>query len=397
MISQIAIKHFQSHRETVLDLHEGVNALIGLTGAGKSVVFKALDWLFRNRPLGDEYRSWEGGDTQVEIIIKEGQRIGRVRTDSENYYYIDKRKFEAFGKGPPPQPVVDLLNLSDVNFQSQDDPSFLISNSSGEVARYLNKAAHLDIIDQALSSIASTLRDEKGDLGQAKKDLEQAQDQLVLYSWLPGADEKLTGLEGLQGRVAALIVQSSTLVIIVEAYEKTEKELVVLEGVLVFSKETDRLLDLRSQIEKQNIGWEQLAAIVDQYEKAKKELVDLIPLEGMGLEVKRLLTLEEKIKITRQGYYAFFNLTCDYEKSKKESIAYDWLPKAEQEWGRLDKLSFGASALRSNRTGLKQVIDGISEAETILSQTKKELERLQKEFTRLMPDVCPLCEQEVEK
>jgi len=397
MISQVRIQNFQSHKETVLDLHEGVNALIGLTGAGKSVVFKALDWLFRNRPLGDEYRSWWGGDTQVEIILKEGQQVGRVRTDSENYYYIDKQKFEAFGKGPPPQPVLDLLNLSDVNFQAQTDPSFLISNSSGEVARYLNRAAHLDIIDQALSSIASTLRKEKEDLGQAKEDLEQTQEQLVLYDWLPEADGKLVGLEKLQEKVTVLVIQSSALVTIVEAYEKTEKELVGLKEILRLGVEVEKLTLLNCEIGNQNIRWEQLAAIVDQYEKVGKELEDLIPLEGMGSEVKRLLVLEEGIKDKRHKYYAFFDLVSDHDRAKKEITSYDWLPKATEEFEWLGSLNFGIGKLRANKIGLATLIKSVSEASESLTQTEKECEKLQKEFTRLMPDVCPLCEQEIKK
>lgn len=397
MISQIKVKNFQSHKETTLDLHEGVNALIGLTGAGKSVVFKSLDWLFRNRPLGDEYRSWWGGDTQVEIILKEGQRIGRVRTDSENYYYIDKQKFEAFGKGSPPRPVLDLLNLSDVNFQAQTDPSFLISNSSGEVARYLNKAAHLDIIDQALSSIASTLRKEKEDLGQARKDLEQTQEQLILYDWLPRADEELMGLEKLQEKIAALVIQSSALIIVVEEYERTEKELVGLKDILKFGIEVEKLILLNREIGNQNIRWEQLAAIVDQYEKIGKELTDLIPLEKMGSEVKRLLVLDGEIKNKQTQRNGLAKLEYDIVTAKVELESYVWLPRALEDFKRLDNLNLGVGKLRVNKMGLTTLIKSISEASESLMQTEKEHERLQKEFIRLMPDVCPLCEQEVRK
>lgn len=397
MISQIKIQNFQSHKETVLDLHEGVNALIGLTGAGKSVVFKALDWVFSNRPLGTEYRSWWGGDTQVEVILKEGQRVGRVRTDSENYYYIDKQKFEAFGKGPPPQHVLDLLNLSDVNFQAQTDPSFLISNSSGEVARYLNKAAHLDIIDQTLSGIASTLRKEKEDLGQAREDLEQTQEQLVLYDWLPEADEKLVGLEKLQERILCLNKETIGVQTIVKEYEQTAIVLVAVQNILFFSKEVDRLLNLHAQIEKQNDQWEKLAAVIDQYEKVGKELGDLIPLEGMESEVKRLLVLEEGIRDKRQKYYVFFDLVSDHDRAKKEITSYDWLPKAAEEFERLGSLNLGIGKLRANKLQLTALVGSVSEASESLTQTEKEREKLQKEFTRLMPDVCPLCEQEVKK
>ena len=54
MLTQIKIKNFLSHKNAIIDLHEGVNALIGETGAGKSAIFKALDWLFQNKPSGEE-------------------------------------------------------------------------------------------------------------------------------------------------------------------------------------------------------------------------------------------------------------------------------------------------------------------------------------------------------
>lgn len=398
MIQQIKVKNFQSHCETSLDLHEGVNALVGLTGAGKSVVFKALDWLFCNRPLGDEYRSWWGGDTQVEIVLKEGgQRVGRVRTDSTNYYYIDKQKFEAFGKGSPPQPVVDLLNLSDVNFQGQVDPSFLISSSSGEVARYLNKAAHLDIIDQTLSNIASVLRKEKEDLGQARQDLTRNQEQLSLYDWLPEADEKLTQLEKLQERILTLKIESSAIIEISKNYDLTAGELVGLKGILGCGVEVEKLILLNQEIEKQNVRWEQLAAIVDQYEKAEKELEGLIPLESMKSEVKGLLVLGEEVENKRQKYRAFFDLVSDCDKNKKEIAFYDWLPGVTKEFERLENLNFNAKKLLTDKIGLETLIKSVSEASELLTQTEKDCEKLQKEFIRAMPNTCPLCEQEIKK
>ncbi len=351
MISQIRIENFQSHKETILNLDQGVNALIGLTGAGKSVVFKALEWLFRNRPLGDEYRSWWGGDTKVEIILTDNkQRIGRIRTDSDNYYYIDKKEFRAFGNGPPPQPVLDLLNLSEVNFQAQADPAFLISNSSGEVARYLNRAAHLDIIDGSLSNIAGTLRKEKEELSRAKQELELAQEQLIQYDWVPNAEEELIRLEGFEGKIFELRKWTSGVRSIVREYEQAAVALVAVQGVISFSRQFDSLMSLHLEIEKRNQEWEALAGIVDEYEKGQKELDALTVVAGY------------------RGV-----------------------------WENVDVLYKTVFNLKSNRTGLKQVLDQIDWNKNQLKSAEVDHERLLKEFDKMMPNRCPLCEQEVKK
>ena len=397
MISSILVKGFQSHKETILDLHEGVNVLVGLTGAGKSVIFKAFDWVFRNRPLGDEYRSWWGGDTKVAILLKEGQRVGRVRTDNDNYYFINDKEFRAFGNGPPPQPVLDFLNLSDVNFQAQSDPSFLISNSSGEVARYLNRAVHLDVIDQALGNIGGTLRKEKEDLKRERGSLEDDRAKLADYDWLEEADKRTTLLEALQGSVFSLQSQRRGLLGISAEYEKTEKELVGLDKILSFSFAIGRLIHLNGEIEKQNREWEQLAGIVDQHEKAEKELVGLLPLEGMGMEVKRLLGLAEKIKVDQVRYNSLDQIVELYEETERVVDSYSWIPEAEKKLDELEELAFDVKSLKIIRERIDNVILNIEETSIALKQAEASQKKLQEEFGKLMPNRCPLCEQEVRK
>lgn len=354
MISQITIKNFQSHKETTLVLHDGVNALVGLTGAGKSVVFKALDWLCRNRPLGDEPHSWWGGDTQVELLLDSGQRVGRIRkyeekkgewVKTDDLYYVDKKEFRAFGNGTPPQPVLDLLNLSDVNFAAQAAPSFLISNSSGEVARYLNKAAHLDVIDQALSNIASRLRGEKEDLTRAQTDLEDAQNQLQQYDWLPEADEKLTSLEKLQAKYDDLTAERRFLMVLHNDLGRTTLELKGLDKILSFSGEAEQLIALHNQIEQENKHWTDLNNIV--------------------------LRIEE---------------------TQKSIAKYAKLPMAEAEWKRLDILAKEEAELRNNSTKLNSLASEIDLTTISIGQVEKVQKALESEFNRLMPNVCPLCD-----
>ena len=350
MLIQIICKNFLSHKNTVIDLHEGVNALIGETGAGKSAIFKALDWLFQNKPSGEEYRSWWGGNTEVEVTLKEGQKIGRIRTKSDNYYYIDKQEYRAFGKGSPPQEVLNILNLSDVNFQSQLSPAFLLSNSSGEVARYLNKVAHLDIIDQTLTNISGTLRKEKEELQSNQVRLQSAQQQLIKYDWLPNAEEELEKLESLERDIIQLNIEKGFLTNLLDNYGITEKELKKFDTILEFQPEVEGLIKLHQQIEKDNQQWEVLAGVVDSYEKTESELKVVSKLTKAEDDVKLLLGLVQNIGVQK-----------------------------------------------TERLELENVCKKIEREIIYLQEVERDKGILQKQFDKLMPDRCPLCEQQVAK
>ena len=206
VIEEIIIKNFQSHSNTHLYLSEGVNAIVGDTDSGKSSLFRALTWLFRNRPIIniEEYQSKWGGDVHVAAKYN-GTWIGRVRNKSKNYYYIGEdievNRLEGFGNGPPPQKVVDLLNLGDVNFMSQQALPFLLSQGSGAIGRFLNEAANLDVIDRSTAFIASVLKKEKAELESTVSLSEDTIKVLKEFDWVDRADEALSALETLSKSV----------------------------------------------------------------------------------------------------------------------------------------------------------------------------------------------------
>ena len=78
MIKKLIIENYQSHKRTEIDFSDGVNAVIGRTDVGKSAIMRALIWVMRNRPLGDEMRSHCGGVTMAEITTQT-HRIRRIK------------------------------------------------------------------------------------------------------------------------------------------------------------------------------------------------------------------------------------------------------------------------------------------------------------------------------
>ena len=48
MIKKLKISNFKTHSRTILPLHPGLNAILGLPNRGKSNIRKSLEWLYSN-------------------------------------------------------------------------------------------------------------------------------------------------------------------------------------------------------------------------------------------------------------------------------------------------------------------------------------------------------------
>lgn len=161
MIQSIYIRNFQTHSKLDLDLHHGVNAIVGPSDAGKSAVIRALYWLCFNEPSGEEYRKHGTEQTTVKVVLADGTEVERGR-GKKNYYRVNGEKFEGFGRKVP-QEVTNALNIPSSNFARQMDPPFLLSESPTQVAKRLNDIANLDKIEptiKAASKLVYTYRQE---------------------------------------------------------------------------------------------------------------------------------------------------------------------------------------------------------------------------------------------
>lgn len=189
MITKVEIENFQSHKQSVLELVPGTNVIIGATDAGKSAIFRAINWVLFNRPLGDDFRSEWGGSTRVVLHLDDGTVVERLRTSSRNAYLLNGEVFEAFGQSPP-EPVLNALRIDSFNVQSQMDPPFLLSASPGEAARLLNRAAAIDEIDRTISNLRKSQSEVSKRIEHNKHVLESYQEQLKQYDDLPELERK---------------------------------------------------------------------------------------------------------------------------------------------------------------------------------------------------------------
>jgi DNA repair exonuclease SbcCD ATPase subunit len=343
MIKTVEIINFQSHKHTKAEFTAGTNVIIGASDAGKSAVFRAINWVISNRPLGDAFRSEWGGDTRVILETTEGDIIERVKSNTRNEYIINGNSLKAFGSEVPEQ-VNNLLQIDLCNIQSQMDMPFLLANTPGEAARMLNQAASIDEIDIALSEVKKAhdqiSRSIKYDEGQLKSDM----DAMEQYQNLPELETKISEVEEKEACRVEKSGDKATLAL----------KIAGLECLLV---QLHRLATLPS--------------IIGYYDTANSKYQNWQ--QGM-IQTDRLKKFIYTIEETREGL----------EASEHIEEAVTLIEEASQ------------SQIRRNRlmdelTALVTLMTKIQKKSGTLSQLQGLLEQEEKTYSDLMPDVCPLC------
>lgn len=156
MIKKISINNFRSHKNTELELCDGVNCIIGLPDSGKTNVIRAINWVLTNRPLGFRFHSDFSNDPTIVSIEFDDGEVTLGKSKSKSIYSHNDVKLEAVGSDVP-DIILKQINMSELNIQSQMDKPFLICETSGEVAKIFNRISNLEKPDQAIASITTDI------------------------------------------------------------------------------------------------------------------------------------------------------------------------------------------------------------------------------------------------
>ena len=209
MISSIAIQNFETHINTNVELHAGVNTFVGESDEGKSGIVRSILWNARNRPRGDEYRNDQLDPktkedklkiTEVGIVYKGTGLVVRGRdgfSGGVNHYQIDNKEPLRALRTDVPDEVQEVTRMKDVNIQGQHptEQYFLLADKPGQVAREFNKVSGLSIIDDTTSEINKQVRETNSTLKVVKKEIDDRELQLKNMEWVPKAISQATKLK----------------------------------------------------------------------------------------------------------------------------------------------------------------------------------------------------------
>lgn len=324
MLQELSIQNFQSHKKVTLNFSPGINSIVGISDSGKTALLRAIYWCKENRPLGnDDISDWNKDkdsepikSTFVRITNDKGiieRRKGKVKINDEsrkfNGYIINNKDYlEAIGTSVP-DIVTKLFNLDEVNFQGQFDPSFLLSNSAGEVARFFNSTIRLDLIDRILSNADS----KRLETNKEKKRLEVEQNDITKeikkFDWLDNAEKLVNKIVLLDDKIVSNENNYEKLSILLEEYSESvdiiSSQEVILSAVPIVNKINIMQESLEQKIERyerlQNLysEWVEQNSIIGTADfSIAEELIEKIEMINERIEAKeeRYSELEEYLE-----------------------------------------------------------------------------------------------------
>lgn len=347
MIESLTIENFQSHPKSLFEFSPGLNCIVGSSDVGKSAALRSLNWIANNRPNGDFFRSYWGGDTSASIRTQEGVEIKRTKAKSENIYSVDDKELKAVGTGIPAE-VQEALRFTEINIQYQMDAPFLLSQSPGEIARYLNQIVNLENIHESMKRIESIRRQA---MSKAEAASEQKESLTARLAELPD----LVYIEGL-----------------IDRGEKLEKSI---------SEKEDSNGSIEKTITSLQYIEQELERGVD-FKKAKKLLQRCEDLQDSISNKETENCSVEKIINSLEDIGAELRELSFYAEAKK--LLNSYLERKEK-----------LEELEEETEELKECLDSIESVSIQIEENSKITEEMKKEFTENFPEVCPLCGQEV--
>ena len=342
MIQEIHIENYQSHKDTTIELSPGVNMITGPSDSGKTAIVRALQKLNWNRPTGDNFCSTWGGKTKIEVLADDAY-VGYTKDGNESEYLLGDKVFKAFGTTVPDE-IQKALNLTEINVQQQLDSPFLLTESAGTVAQHFNKLAKIDKIDSTRKNIESNIRSIQSEIEHTKNDIKKLEVKLSEYPDLIKIENELELLEELNLQLTTYSNSKQKLITVLKQVKSVKKQIKAASNIIQYEKQVNKILNL---FEKKN-----------ELKQLKRDLESL---------VNNLTVIDKNIK--KQS-----NIV------KLENIVTDLINKLA------DKAKFIAEF-----KALTTIIGNIAAVNKKLLKTQENTLKLQQQFRKNFPDICPLC------
>ena len=251
-IKKILLKNFQSHKDSVIECHEGLNVFVGESRNGKTAIQRALDFVFEGTKKNPRNYIKKGEtECSVTLVLSNGLEVTRYiqgkRGGKNGYKIFDANTGETQEGntkmisvvqqllGFVPLAIDDNKNVG-LNFLRQDDSWFFISRSMSafDRAKVIGSFYGTQYADAAAKEYDAESKKVVIELKQVENQLEQTEEQLIDFYYLDALSERikeiekkkmaLTELVEKYERIKALYKQQAEIKAIIEKNEYIEAQ-----------------------------------------------------------------------------------------------------------------------------------------------------------------------------
>lgn len=312
MLKKLKLQNFRSYEEAILEFSPFINIIIGISSKGKTNIFRAIQWLSKNRPLGNRVHSKfasQNDPTIVEIETDKDDICGLSKFGKNSGYYLNSEVYPTPDKETPDL-IQQSLNLSDINIQFQHDKNFLVFESPGNIAKAINEITHLDQLDEWASNLTTKINTTEKNINFLDKELISIDSQLSSYANLSSLELLVTKAEEVEKQALISAQNELQLIKLVSEARSIAQKLKQAEGILKHKKTIPEIEQLYLTIEeKENliiilqkyIETDRRIKINEQFIKAVSPILDQLDqyIENIKKIDKNILKLAKDIKTIR--------------------------------------------------------------------------------------------------
>ncbi len=321
MIKNIELIEFQSHRKTSLIFAPGFNVITGESDSGKSSIAKAIEWVRTNRPSGGIIERAINIHAKEMTVVVDNVKRTRSLKDTGSYKINSNEKTETFSVmgGNVPEQVSQELNLDDINMQLQLEGHFLILETPGKAASYLNTITKLDKLDTALSVLKSKKMQSNSKIKQHNEEL------LEIKTYL----------------ISGIVEQHGIL-------KEITEELIITEV---------KLLDI-------GISIKDIDNLLQEFEAFECDKLPVKEVEKLDMFLNDIDIKLEQLDIVKEEEIQLSDFVCEYEAFNKNKLPVKIVNKVYSD---IDKAKVKIYELNVIRNHINTIIDTINSYNKIVS------------------------------
>ena len=408
MIKRISCHNYRNFDNATANLSSGVNSFVGETGAGKSnILVKLCKFVL----LCDEQKKCvQEGKTScyAEVEFEDGTIIRRTKGKTVNRYDLtysngEKLQLNNFGRSIPPQ-VKEIARLTDVNFLSQFDSHFMLSDTATEKGRKIGEVANSNVIDKATSLNNSDKLMNSKELNKLISEKEELEEKLLLFEDIEEREVKLERLNEINDLIYEHTKEKKEVEDISSKIEELLERISSIEEVLekyksynFICKKVNENIDLHNDCK-------EIKSQVEKIESLKGRISDL---EEVATKYKSssecINLLERGISLSKE--YSSIKEINDTVEEKREyiKILSQKTAKYRNSSEAIVKLNEGIDIIRdlkdieSCHENAENIRRRVSKGNLVIEKLRKEKKESEDNYKNKLKEagICPLCQKTV--
>lgn len=305
-IAHISLTNFTAYESLELDLHPGLNTIIGQSNIGKSQLLRALRWVFANDLTYDEVCRVDNGDktngTEVIVTFSNGTKVKRYQGPGNNGYTLThsdntELTFTNMGRSVVPDEISRASGLSYeagdslINFARQRGAGFFVDHKPRERMQLLAELSpHVQAFNTSAEEARKIAARRSREASAADGEIESVRTQLEELGDLDAFEETIDSLEDHERKLRKLLDTQSTLVQYAEAIRDSGSLRETSDGLI---REAVEFKDRLTRLGKSLSQCRELQSALRDYGTALKNVPKGDPATGRRLRESLLVTRKQ--------------------------------------------------------------------------------------------------------